>query len=55
MMFHCKETGQPPTEPSQLNECFIKWLQKLSTNLGKPNIEKALIIIDGVDLIAVRS
>ncbi|KAL5479515.1 hypothetical protein EMCRGX_G023042 [Ephydatia muelleri] len=52
MMFHCKESGQPQIDLSQLNECLFKWFQKLSTKLGAPNKEKALIIIDGADLIA---
>lgn len=55
MMFYCKESGQPLIDLSQLKECLFKWLEKLSTNLGIPNKEKALIIIDGADLIAVRA
>ena len=54
MMFHCKETSQPFIDVSQLNECFMKWMQKLSTTLGKPNAEKVVIVIDSADLITVR-
>ena len=52
IMFYCKESGPIPSHPVQLDEGFISWLEKLSTNLEEQS-EKAVIIIDNVDLITV--
>ena len=52
-MYYCKESGPIPSHPVQLDEGFTSWLEKLSTNLEEQS-EKAVIIIDSVDLITVR-
>ena len=51
-MYYCKESGPIPSHPVQLDEGFTSWLEKLSTNLEEQS-EKAVIVIDGVDLITV--
>ena len=51
-MYYCKESGPIPSHPVQLDEGFISWLEKLSTNLEEQS-EKAVIVIDSVDLITV--
>ena len=53
VMFYCGEVGKPPKNPSKLNDCFLSWLSKLSTHLGPPGAEIAVIIIDNADLIMV--
>ena len=51
-MFYCKESGPIPSHPVQLDEGFISWMEKLSNNLDE-QAEKAVIVIDGVDLVTV--
>ena len=51
-MYYCKESGPIPSHPVQLDEGFTSWLEKLSTNLEEKS-EKAVIVIDSVDLITV--
>ena len=51
-MFYCKESGPIPSHPVQLDEGFVSWLEKLSTNLEE-QAEKAVIVIDSVDLVTV--
>ena len=50
----CGEVTPLPTVPSHLMECFTDYLEKLSVTRVEEE-EMAVIIIDGADLIKVRT
>lgn len=52
MMYYCEDVSAIACCPSQLEQEFTTWLERISTQLANPQ-DRIVIVIDGADLITV--